>query len=170
MDEVELILEARTGGRAAFASLVAQWQGRVFAQALGLLGNRAEAEEAAQEAFARAWMRFDDLRDPAAFPGWIGRIVSRVALDVLRRRRTSPTPEDRPAPVSENPVEAGETSLILWSAVRELTPEYREAFLLVHLEEVSYREAAEQIGVPVSTIEGRVYQAKRILRQKVRTP
>src|SRR5258705_5921584 len=155
MGLVELVVDARAGKREAFADLVGQFQRRVYAQALGLVGERGEAEEIAQETFVRAWRHLDDLRDPSAFAGWLGSIVSRIAVDHRRRvRAASPVPESA-APTARRSEEHEE----LWRAVKELAPEQREAFLLVHLEELSYREVADQVGVPVSTVEGRVYLA-----------
>ncbi len=73
--------------RQLLAQLAAGPARRGYAIAYDLLGNRAEAEEAVQEALARACERIGELRDPAAAPAWLGRIVTTVCLRVLRRRR-----------------------------------------------------------------------------------
>jgi len=165
---VELAIEARAGHKESFGILVERYQGRLFAQALGLLGRSDEAEEVTQETFVRAWQHLDDLRDTSAFAGWLGRIVANIATDRRRRRLHQPleAAEHEPAPTGTSP---DDRAANLWSTIQQLSPEYREAFLLVHLENLSYREAAAQIGVPVSTIEGRVYKAKQFLRGKMRT-
>jgi len=165
--DVELIAEAQTGHREAFAELINRHQGRAFAQALGQVGDPHEAEEIVQEALVRAWQHLGSLRDPDAFPGWLGSIVSRIATDHFRSRR-HPKPFCNSGVITPTSLDE-EESQRLWEAVRDLQPDYRTAFLLVHLEGLSYRDVAEQLGVPVSTVEGRVYKAKQILRGKVRT-
>lgn len=163
---MELVLEAKSGGREAFGGLVERYQGRIYAQALGLTGDRTEAEEIAQETFVRACERIGELREPGAFAGWLGSIVTRLAADRQRARARAGRPLSE---AGHHAAPAGAPALPeLWEALQELSPDYREAFLLVHLEDLSYREAAEQIGVPLSTVEGRVYKAKQFLREKVR--
>ena len=152
----------------AFADLIDRYQRRAFTHALGIVGDPAEAEEIAQEAFVRAYERWESLREPEAFVGWLGTIVARMATDRLRRQRRQQPPS---LPIEEkprDPIDANETARALWQEVRNLQPDYRTAFLLVYLDDVSYGEAANQLGVPVSTIEGRVYMAKRILREKLK--
>lgn len=161
-----LVLEAQAGNREAFATLVERFQGRLYAQALGILADPTEAEEAAQETIVRAFERIRNLREPSAFSTWLGRITATVSADRLRGRKPSAA-TDGPAAPGRDPVEADEDSRALWRAVRELQPDYRTAFLLVHLEDLSYREVAEQLDVPLSTVEGRVYMAKKLLRERI---
>jgi RNA polymerase sigma-70 factor (ECF subfamily) len=170
MDLVELVIGAKSGRREDFAELVARFQHRIFAQALGRSGDRGEAEEITQETFVRAWRKLDDLREPAAFAGWLGQIASRVAADRgrdLARRRELGEAAASPS-IGDPAAEGDEGSPELWGAVDALPADQREAFLLVHLEGLSYREVADQLGVPVSTVEGRVYTAKKSLREKVK--
>ena len=154
-----------------FAVLVERFQRRVYAQVLGLLGHPGDAEEATQETFVKAYEYWNTLRDPAAFPGWIGKIASRVATDQMRssaRHRSNIQTEKCAGLPPLDPVETGERSIALWQAVRELQIDYRTAFLLVHLEGLTYGEVADQLGIPLSTVEGRMYKARQILREKLR--
>src|SRR5690349_1701085 len=147
MGLVELVLEARSGRREAFSDLVGRFQHRIFAQALGLAGNRSDAEEITQETFVRAWGRIADLREPAAFAGWLGSIASRVAADRGRDRARQKTLGEAASPyIGGLSGEGDDETQELWAAVQALPPDQREAFLLVHLEGLSYRDAAEQLA------------------------
>jgi RNA polymerase sigma-70 factor (ECF subfamily) len=158
--------------RAEFGDWVERYQGRLYAQALGLLGDPVEAEESTQEAFVRAYVHRDELREPGAFLGWIATILSRIAADRRRGRAREKqalwSAESKSGSPFPDPLLADEESRRLWQAVAGLPEDYRTAFLLVHLEGLSYREVAEQLGVPVSTIEGRMYKAKQSLRERLK--
>ena len=168
---IQLLKGTETNSNPMFAALVERFQRRVYAQVLGLLGHPGDAEEATQETFVKAYEHWSTLRDPAAFPGWIGKIASRVATDRIRstvRHRSSAQVEEYAGPHPFDPVETDERATALWQAVRDLQIDYRTAFLLVHLEGLTYGEVADQLGVPLSTVEGRMYKARQILREKLR--
>lgn len=157
--------------RIDFHFLIEKYQGRMYSLALGMVGDRTEAEEVVQEALSRAYEKRDDLRDGGALSGWLGTIVRRVAIDRLRERKRlfrlpdySEVSEHSPGRTS---MELEEEHRMLWRAIRSMAPVYRTVFLLVHLEGLSYREAADHLDVPLSTIEGRIYKAKQFLRKKV---
>jgi len=166
------MVDERQDRRVEFGDWVQRYQGRIYIQALGLLGDPVEAEECAQEAFVRAYLHLEDLRDPAAFVGWVASILSRVAADRGRGRakekRAHGGSEREEGIRTPDSLLADEESRRLWQAVSGLQEDYRTAFLLVHLEGLSYREVAEQLGVPVSTVEGRMYKAKQSLRERLK--
>jgi RNA polymerase sigma-70 factor, ECF subfamily len=88
MTEIEtLILQARTGDLAAFGKLVERTQKMVFAVCHRILRRHAEALDATQETYLRAFKRLPDLKDPAALPGWLRRIAITTARNVARKRR-----------------------------------------------------------------------------------
>lgn len=164
--------DERQDRRVEFGDWVHRYQGRVYTQALGLLGDPVEAEECAQEAFVRAYVHLGELREPGAFLGWVASILSRVAADRgrgrAREKRAPGGAEIEKGTRSPDSLLVDEESRRLWQAVSELQEDYRTAFLLVHLEGLSYREVAEQLGVPVSTVEGRMYKAKQSLRERLK--
>jgi RNA polymerase sigma-70 factor (ECF subfamily) len=90
----DLVVRARAGDLDAFARLVQQTQAMAYAVAKGVLRDAALAEDAAQEAYLRAFRRLGDLEDAGAFPGWLRRIVITVALNMRRAHRVTFLPLD----------------------------------------------------------------------------
>ena len=85
--DAELVGSTLSGDRAAYGELVARYQGHVYGLAYSLLGDWAEAQDIAQEAFIRAYSNLDQLRQPARFAGWLRRVAFSVAMDWLRTFR-----------------------------------------------------------------------------------
>src|SRR5688572_1573639 len=83
----ELVQTARRGDKGAFVEIVARHQAMVCGVALGILGDFAASEDAAQEAFLTAWRKIHELREPERLRGWLGQIARNAALGVLRRQR-----------------------------------------------------------------------------------
>ena len=124
-----------------------------------LRGDRAEAEGIVQEAFLKAWEKRDSLRDPKAFRSWI----YSIALNTLRQRKRKRRPLameeievacERPSP--EQHVAASEELDRVIAALDRLPDDQREAVLLVRMENMKFREAAEALGVPENTVKTRV--------------
>ena len=90
----DLVLRARNGDVDAYSRLVEATQRMVYAVALTVLRDSTAAQDAAQQTFLRAFRRLGDLQDPAAFAGWLRRIVITVALNMRRSRRTVLVPLD----------------------------------------------------------------------------
>lgn len=90
----DLVVRARAGDLDAFGRLVQQTQSMAYAVAKGVLRDAALAEDAAQEAYLRAFRRLRDLEDPASFAGWLRRIVITIALNMRRARRVTFLPLD----------------------------------------------------------------------------
>jgi RNA polymerase sigma-70 factor (ECF subfamily) len=160
VDEAALVRAARNGDGEAFMQLVRVHQAGVRAFAHGLLGDRVLAEDIAQEAFLRAWRALGAFRGDAAFATWLYAITRRVALDQLRRPAVRTVPVDQVAELadrrSSDPVLRGD----LERALGTLAPAQREAFLLVSVLGLSYREAAGLTGCPAGTIASRVFGAR----------
>src|SRR6267378_786974 len=87
MPDEELIHAARRGDKRAFVEIVARHQAMVCGIALGILGDFAASEDAAQEAFLTAWRKIHELREAERLRGWLAQIVRNAALGHLRRHR-----------------------------------------------------------------------------------
>src|SRR5690349_6712082 len=83
--DAELVRAAWLGDKRAFVEIVARHQAMVCGIALGILGDFAASEDAAQEAFLTAWRKFHDLREPEKLRSWLGQIARHAALGHLRR-------------------------------------------------------------------------------------
>jgi RNA polymerase sigma-70 factor (ECF subfamily) len=168
LDDAGLAVAARDGDRDAFMWLVRGHQARVRALAYGMLGDRALAEDVAQEAFLRAWRGIAGFRGDAAFSTWIYSIARRVALEFARKRTVATVPLDL-APHTADPSGTDpELRGDLERAIAALEPAHREAFLLVAVLGLPYSEVSRMIGVPTGTVASRVFRARERLAEAMR--
>jgi len=145
---------------AAFQQLYQQYAGQLCAYLIrSLRGDKTEAEGIVQEAFLKAWEKRADLKDASAFRAWI----YSIALNVLRQRKRKLRPlavEDietaceRPSP--EQHAAARQELDRVMVALDGLPDDQHEAVLLVRMENMKFREAAEVLGVPENTVKTRV--------------
>lgn len=174
-DPPGLVERLRTGEARAFEELVRGYQHRVFGIALRMLGNRAEAEEAAQEVFLRVHRAIGEFRGEAKLSTWLYAITSRVCLTRLGagERRVAREGEEtlvRLANGHANPVaeaERGELEAALHRAIAELPEERRLVVVLRDLEGLAYEEIAEALAVPVGTVRSRLHRARMDLKEKL---
>jgi RNA polymerase sigma factor (sigma-70 family) len=154
----------------AFEEIVRRFEDLVFACAYARLRDPALAEDAAQDAFLLAWQRLDQLREPAAFPGWIRRLALTQCHRRLRGTRLELRPEDeaRDVTAATDPAaeaeRAADASLVRLALAR-LAPQDRLVLVLFYGSERSQAEIADWLGVPVTTVSRRLAHAKRRLRQ-----
>jgi len=165
----------RAGEARAFEELVRGYQHRVFGVALRMLGNRAEAEEVAQEVFLRVHRAIAEFRGEAKLSTWLYAIASRVCLSRLGagERRAGREGEEtlvRLANGHANPAaeaERGELEAALHRAIAELAEERRIVVVLRDLEGLAYEEIAEALEVPVGTVRSRLHRARMDLKEKL---
>jgi RNA polymerase sigma-70 factor (ECF subfamily) len=136
-----------------------------------MCGDANLAEDAAQEAFIRAWRHLPNYRPRSPFRNWVYRIATNVARDVLRRERDTVDVDDLPLPASdagpEASIEGQERGEHVRQAVLSLPPASREVLVLREYEGFSYREIAETLGIPVGTVMSRLSYARNLLRQSL---
>ena len=170
-----LTLAAATPAQpATFAERVAETERRVFHIAYGVLGNAAEAEDMAQEAYLCAYRKFNRLRDPEKFRAWISRIVLRLALNQRRarnRRLTRDTTWHAENSTEERPNGEGAANSILLTRLRaeiDLLPEkLRSVLLLSTVEEMNSKEVAAVLEIPVGTVRSRLHSARKRLLEVI---
>ena len=151
------------GARDAFEDFYRLEHARVLASMTAVAGSLDLARDATDEAFARAWDRWDRVSDMSAAGGW----VYRVALNVLRRRMRRASMEQRllarHPPVSEVPPEAQE----LWCLVRGLPERQRVAIVLRYVADLPEREIAEAMGIARGTVAATLSAARSRLAAMV---
>jgi RNA polymerase sigma-70 factor (ECF subfamily) len=177
VSERRLIEHALAGDRAAFGQLVKAHQGVVFNIAYRMLGDRREAEEAAQDAFLRAYQGLTgfDLDRPLA--PWLYRIVTNLSLNRLRRKRPTVVSLDGAASEGMPPVQVpdraagpadrllrAESQARIREAILSLAPADRAVIELRHFQGLSYEEIAMELGVSLSSVKSRLFRARRKLR------
>lgn len=165
-----LVQRAQGGDAASFDAIVDRYYGDCLRYATRMLGNRADAEEAVQDAFVRAFRSLGRYDHRDRLRGWLFRIlVNRcrsLAEKRLRRRWVYQRfREAEPPPEAAWPEEPGDgIPAAVRAALASLPPDQREAFLLKHVEELSYEEMAELTGTGVSALKMRVKRACDRLR------
>ena len=176
-DDRELIARARQGDRDAFAALVERHASSVLTVAWRIVGDRAQAEDVAQDAFLAAFKALPGFREEARFSTWIYRITVNRCRDVLRARgneRVAPAQDEdgeTPEPEGTSAEHRTPEDILLGrqrheaiaGALGQLSPLYREAFVLRHIEELSYQEMSEVLEADSSTLRMRVYKARQEL-------
>ncbi|HLW78918.1 MAG TPA: sigma-70 family RNA polymerase sigma factor [Terriglobia bacterium] len=156
-----------------FAARVDEASRLAFSVAMGVVHNRADAEDVAQEALIRAYRNFKRLREPAAFRGWLVRIAWRLAIDhrrsAGRREQRELESFDPPAgPDVEQLAAAREFGERLWRAVDELPEKLRMVVVLGGIEGYDHGEVAALLRLPEGTVRSRLFAARKKLVEKLR--
>ena len=153
--------EARLADSAALAVRVAY----------GIVRNRGDAEDVAQEAFARAYRRFSSLRDREKFRGWLVRMTWRLAIDFRRSQKRRQNREDAVMAITPQSGDfaqdavARERSARLWAAIDQLPDRLRVVIVMTSIEGYGVKEVAQLLGVAEGTIKSRMFEARQKLRE-----
>ena len=169
--ELELIAQAQQGDRQAFGELVSRHRKGTINVVYRMCGDANLAEDAAQEAFIRAWQHLPNYRPRSPFRNWVYRIATNTALDFLRRERESVDVDTLSLASSDGDpeamVERGERSERVRQAVLALPPASRTVLILREYEGLSYREIADTLGIPIGTVMSRLNYARNRLRESL---
>ncbi len=173
---LEWVHAALEGDQDAFAELVHTYQDAVFNLCYRMLSDRGEAEDAAQEAFLRAYLNLQRYDPARSFKTWLLTIASNHCIDRIRRRRLTwlsiddPLPNlslssDEPEPESASIMR--EQSEAIQAVLGELSPDYRAAVVLRYWYDYSYTEIADILDTTESAIKSRLFRARQILSEKL---
>ena len=144
-----------------FEERVRALEPKLYRTASAVLWNDADAADALQECILRAWRRLDSLREEERFDAWLTRILLNCCRDIQRQARRRPLPLDEA--LREGSHEAvPDTGLR--EALRALPTQYRLPLLLHHLDGYSLEEISRMLRLPISTLKGRLYEARRRLK------
>ncbi len=182
--ETEAIRDVLAGDRDAYRVLMDRYFGTVTRIAFRITGNEADAEEAAQEAFLRAYNKLPGFRQDSAFSTWITRIAMNTAINLVERRNRDlsyqgPRIADEPSPADhtvrvadtqaspEGALLTREAAGLRQAAMSQLTPMERTAFTLRHMEDVPMAEIATALNVTTNSAKQAVFRAVSKLRQSL---
>lgn len=176
--EADLLARCRQGDPNAFEDLVRRYQNRVFAVALRMLGDRAEAEDLCQEVFLKVFRSLGGYRGEAKFSTWLYSIVSHECLNRLRAwrppRQARATDREGEAPALADPspdaatqLERRELAERLEEEIGRLRPEHRAILILRDLQGLSYEEIAEALGLELGTVRSRLHRARAELKERM---
>lgn len=175
--ELELVKRAVSGDKAAFDKLVENNVRLAGAVAFSILGDFHLAADVSQDAFIKAFRSISTLKEASKFKSWLYGIVRTTAIDRLRARKMSTVSLDLVGEQegdhsgnlsSREKLEKEETRKIVMEAVNGLPENYREVIILKHFENMSYKEMAEALGLTESSVESRLFRARKTLRKKLK--
>ena len=140
--------------------------------AYSVVRHQQDAEDVAQEAFARAYRRFGQLRDRDAFRAWLVRMTWRLAIDFHRQNRRRVAREEAASPAVATPGHEDEAiqaqrSARLWQAIDALPEKLRIVVVLVSIEEQTVRDVATLLNVPEGTVKSRLFDARQRLKERL---
>jgi len=182
--EAQIIASVLAGNSHKFHDLIRPHERSVYVMALSLLHNEADAEDAAQEAFLKAFRNLANFRGDSKFGTWLISITLNEARSRLRSRNNvkveslDEPPEEGHSHVTpallrdwrEIPSEALERKEVrglLQKAITDLPLIYREVFLLRDIEELSVSESAEALGITIASVKVRLHRARLMLQKKL---
>lgn len=167
----ELVANCKQGSQDAFGRLVDKYWASVVGTVSPFLGDPDDVEDAAQEAFIRAYRCLDDLKDPDKLPAWLHAIARNVARKVLRQKRLEqqrlPDYELKSDLLNSDlqvPLEYRE----LRALVNSLAPPDRAVVTLFYLSGMELNRIAEQLNIPIGTAKSRLHRSRKLMRERIR--
>lgn len=184
LDEEALLSSASNGDLEAFNQLVLNYQNLAFGHAFAVLGDSDLAEDATQDSFIKAFQALGSFRG-GSFRGWLLKIVTNSAYDLLRRARRHPDqplfPQDEqgediesalwladPAASVQEVVENKELFRDIYKILDDLPEVFRTVITLIDINELDYSEAAEALKVPIGTVKSRLARGRLQMQEKLR--
>jgi RNA polymerase sigma-70 factor (ECF subfamily) len=172
-DEREWAARARRGDPDAYGELVRRYQTAVFNVCYRLMGERAEAEDATQEAFIRAYARLETFDVTRPFGPWIKRVAANLCLNRLEARppAAAELDEERDRAPDADPEaahEQTESAQAIRAALTGLPSHYRAVVELRHFQDLSYDEIAAALKLPLSDVKSHLFRARKLLAEKLK--
>lgn len=179
-DDASVVRRVLTGDRTAFALLMRRFNRRLYRLARAIVGDDAEAEDALQEAYLKAYRALSQFRGDSSIATWLSRLVVNECLGRLRRKARrenvipmTPSPADgelEAVPSDEvgapdAAADRAQMKVILERRIDALPEAFRAVFVLRSVEELSVEETADCLGIPAETVRSRHFRAKGLLRE-----
>lgn len=161
----ELVDSCRRSDQETYASLVRRYSRRVFAICYGKVGRPDDAEDLAQETFARAFSRIHTLQDGGQFYPWLAKIARNLCTDFLRRKRPTEVELDECHQVAHPQSGVNPEYVELQKAIEKLPEPLRTPLVGYYIGGQSTDEIAEAIGTAPATVHTRLSRARRELRR-----
>jgi RNA polymerase sigma-70 factor (ECF subfamily) len=176
--DVELVQKALAGDLDAFGELVNKYQSAVYGLAFHLVGNFADAQDLAQEAFIKAFQNLSQLKDYTKFAHWLKQITANTCHCWLRQRQREISrlgflyeideqSEGGHIATPDEIVESKERIQMVRQAMNTLSENNRIVLTLFYMDGLSYGDISEFLGLPVSTIKSRLHHARKKLKEKM---
>jgi len=182
--DLSLVRRVQRGERGAYDLLVLKYQHKVVKLVMRYLGDAADAEDVAQEAFIKAYRALPQFRGDSAFYTWLYRIAINTAKNALAARNRNPVTYDLDIQGNDEAAEmigklkdpetpeglalTEEIRTIVNAAIGELPEDLRTAIVLRELEGMSYEEIASAMDCPVGTVRSRIFRAREAIDRRLR--
>ena len=176
----QIVERALTGDAEAFGEIVHRWERRIFALAYGMLGREEDARDATQETFLAAFRNLRGFRGEAKVSSWLHRIavnqcITRQRRSKVRNEAAIEDEEERHASSFASPLELSPARVAegrenidaVRRAVNSLPLDLRQVVLMKEFEELTFREIAEALDLPLSTVKSRLYTAMHQLQMRL---
>jgi RNA polymerase sigma-70 factor, ECF subfamily len=179
-DEKAVVQAILQGQSYQFNELVVRYQDRLFNGLYAMLGNRHDAEDVAQEAFAMAYRKLASFESKSSFFTWLHRIAFNLAIDHKRREKRHKHPQERsdgdsgvgmelmdnrPGETPIEQIERDESCTRLYAALAQIDPERRAVLTLRDLQGLNYDEISLCLGIPAGTVRSRLHRARLELKE-----
>lgn len=164
--DAEVVRLTLAGNRHAFEALVGRYTRMAYAVAYARLGNREDAQDAVQEAWAQSFSSLDRLRNPEQFRSWFAAIVRNASINAARKRwRERPLEEARDQGMCEiqSQIEQNDLRQTLWAQLATLSPDHREVLGLFYYAGMTAEEIAVTSGQSREVIKKRIQRARAAL-------
>ncbi len=176
-DDVTWVRRTLGGDASAFSHLVDRYKGPVYSLAYRMLGQPADAEDAAQEAFVRAYTRLETFDPERKFSTWLLSITANLCVDHLRRKRpallddlTQGTHWDRATAGPETLLMRREQQTEIQHVLQILPAKYREVVVLHYWQDLSCAEIGMRMGLSENGVKTRLHRARQMLAQRLQKP
>lgn len=180
MDDLTLVKRVRSGDQRAFRTLVERYQKKVYAVALGMLKDKEEAMDVAQEAFVKVYKYLDHFKGDSSFYTWLYRITVNICIDVIRKKgggRSEDVEFDESIAHDTSEAQIGalgtrlgtnpqksalrrELADKIQEALEQIPEKHRAILLLREIEGMSYEDLAETLKIPKGTVMSRLFHAR----------
>lgn len=179
-EDAVLIRKIRAGEEEAFEELVNRYASLVASIAYNIIGDMHIAADITQDTFLKVHKSLYELEEPNRFKGWLCSIARTTCIDWLRKEKVRPASLDLLADKGIEPkgrfmgnvfkqtsVELEELREKILNVINSLPKIYQEVVLLRHLRRFTYKEMSDFLGLPIATIESRLYRARLMMKDKL---
>jgi RNA polymerase sigma-70 factor (ECF subfamily) len=173
-DDRDLVRRIRDGDAEALRAIVERYQDRIFSLIFGIVRDRHEVEDVAQEVFLKVYTRIQAFDERSKFYTWLYRVAANAAKDHVKKRSRRPAvaleEDDVIRSTGDNPLghaAAAETRRLVREAIAALPLRYREVLTLRELDGLSYNEIAGVLKISIGTVESRLHRARAKLKRRL---
>ena len=178
--ELEWVRKAKQGDQSAFTQLMARYQERVARYIFNMVGNQEDAQDLCQETFVRVYRALGSFDTHREFAPWVYRIAHNVAIDYLRQKKAKPAflgsdpeypMEERQDPKAVDPLQkvvSQDMNRVIQSAIQALPENYRSVIVFRYVDDLSYEEIAEVLGITKANVMMRMSRARHMLHERLK--